>query len=322
MSEPLKTNSPPEDVLPYAPNWARHPGYRPSQPGVSYDAFSEEENPSYRSMAQMFAPEADRHKKRGNNTAKMLLRFGAVVGVAGAALALFIGYVATQRDDSRSANAERFEGVSSAVAAIQAALSPLPAPAAVQTEKMPAIEPAPPVAAVPAKPEQDRAPVESKAANNASIATDRGAAPMPPPGVDTNLIPEPQPQAPALAPPVPDSVAPEIASLNKEAPPAPAPEPVAPQLSAGELATLMARGRRFMQSGDFSSARPVYRRAAEAGYAEAALALGETYDPATLAERGVLGMSPDVAQARHWYERARDLGSLEAPTRLERLPGN
>jgi TPR repeat protein len=93
-----------------------------------------------------------------------------------------------------------------------------------------------------------------------------------------------------------------------------------PQLTAGELATLMARGRRFIESGDFSSARPVYRRAAEAGYAEAALALGETYDPQTLSERGAVGMSANVEQARHWYERARDMGSLEAPTRLERLP--
>ena len=77
----------------------------------------------------------------------------------------------------------------------------------------------------------------------------------------------------------------------------------------------MARGRRFVESGDFSSARPVYRRAAEAGYAEAALALGETYDPVALQRHGVIGMSPDVEQARHWYERARELGSLEAPTR-------
>jgi hypothetical protein len=33
-------------------------------------------------------------------------------------------------------------------------------------------------------------------------------------------------------------------------------------------------------------------------------------------------MGGDVGQARHWYERARELGSLEAPTRLERLPRN
>ena len=313
MSDPLKPNSPPEEVLPYAPNWARHPGYRPTQPGVSYDAFSEEENPSYRSMAQMFSPETERQKKRSNQSAKMLLRFGAVVGVAGAALALFIGYVATQSDpDARTVNQERFAGVNNAVAAIQAALTPSPAPAAAPSKPAVIEAGSSPVAAR-AKPEQSKVP---EAAKPAAMASDRGAAPMPPP-VDTNLMPEPQTPAATEQP-----AAPQIAAVQTAEPPAPPPEPPAPQLSAGELTTLMARGRRFIASGDFTSARPVYRRAAEAGYAEAALALGETYDPITLRERGVIGMSPDISQARQWYERARDLGSLEAPTRLGRLPAN
>src|SRR5690606_2430151 len=93
--------------------------------GVSYDAFSDEENPSYRSMAQMFAPQTERPGKKKNSG--MLLRFGAVVGIAGAALALFIGYVATRgSSEAETANTERFESVSNAVAAIQAALTPAP----------------------------------------------------------------------------------------------------------------------------------------------------------------------------------------------------
>jgi len=46
-----------------------------------------------------------------------------------------------------------------------------------------------------------------------------------------------------------------------------------------------------------------------------------TFDPTFLAEHGVLGFAPDVAQARAWYERAIELGSTEAVRRLERLTG-
>lgn len=301
MNSPF-TKSPPEDVLPYAPNWARQPGQRPVQPSVAYDAFSDEENPSYREMAQMFSPQSERPKaKRSNPTTKMLVRFGVVIGVAGAALALFVGYVATQPGREASANTERFKGVSTAVAAVQAAFTPSPAEA-----------PPPPVVETPRVPERvpEKVPEPASATAAAAVSTDRSA-----------TKPAPAAPAPAAAPeePAPIAAGPtKVAALTPDVPAAPA--PVVPQLTAGELATLMARGRRFIESGDFSSARPVYRRAAEAGYAEAALALGETYDPQTLQERGAVGMSPNIDQARHWYERARDMGSLEAPTRLERLP--
>jgi TPR repeat protein len=63
------------------------------------------------------------------------------------------------------------------------------------------------------------------------------------------------------------------------------------------------------------------RRAANSGHAPAALALGMTFDPFFLAEQGVLGFAAEPAQARSWYERAAELGSSEAPRRLERLAG-
>lgn len=295
MSEPL-TSTTPEDVLPYAPKWASQSGYRNAQPNVAYDVFSEQENPSYRSMAELFSPQTA-SKKKSNHTTKMLLRFGAVVGVAGGALALFVGYIATQPDGAE--NASRFKDVTSAVATVQAALAPAP-----HVDR-----PAPPVnaAAEPAPAELATQPEPEKPAE---IPSDRGAAPQPPPAENAPLQAAPV-AAPASAPK-------QVATLVIEPPVAPA----APQLSAGELTTLMARGRRFVESGDFSSARPVYRRAAEAGYAEAALALGETYDPRALSERGAVGINGDAEQARKWYERAAELGSLEAPTRLGRLPRN
>jgi TPR repeat protein len=61
------------------------------------------------------------------------------------------------------------------------------------------------------------------------------------------------------------------------------------------------------------------RRAAEARNAQAALALGATYDPGVLETLGIFGVSPDVAKARSWYEKARAYGSAEAPRRLDLL---
>jgi hypothetical protein len=97
-------------------------------------------------------------------------------------------------------------------------------------------------------------------------------------------------------------------------------QPVAiPSLDAEELATLMRRGEEYLKTGDIAAARLVLRRAANAGHAQAALALGATFDPVILAELGVLGFPPDPAQARSWYDKAARLGLDEAQRRLERL---
>ena len=97
--------------------------------------------------------------------------------------------------------------------------------------------------------------------------------------------------------------------------------PVAPvvRLDAEEMATLLRRGQEFFRTGDISSARHMLRRAAGGGSAQAALALGATFDPDVLAQLGVIGFEPDPAQARAWYQKAAELGSIEATRRLERL---
>jgi hypothetical protein len=114
--------------------------------------------------------------------------------------------------------------------------------------------------------------------------------------------------------------------LTPAAPPRPEQPKLAPPtiqlLDPDELATLMRRGEDFLKNGDIASARLILRRAANAGHAQAALALGVTFDPRFLAEQGVLGFAPDVGQARAWYERAAELGSSEAQRRLDRLPGS
>jgi hypothetical protein len=91
------------------------------------------------------------------------------------------------------------------------------------------------------------------------------------------------------------------------------------QIDAEELATLVKRGHDFLRTGDISAARLMLRRAAQAGNPQATLSLGATYDPQVLAQLGVLGFTPDVEQARNWYQKAADLGSTEAVRRIERL---
>ena len=94
-----------------------------------------------------------------------------------------------------------------------------------------------------------------------------------------------------------------------------APQPLAPD----EIAGLLKRGEEFLRTGDIASARLLLRRAANAGNADAALALGGTYDGAVLAKLGVLGFARNADQARLWYQKAAELGSQIAEQRLETL---
>src|SRR5262249_39849409 len=90
-------------------------------------------------------------------------------------------------------------------------------------------------------------------------------------------------------------------------------------LDPAHITLLIDQGERFMQGGDVAAARVIFQRAAEAGDAGAALALGSTYDPLFLKMMGALGVPPDLERARAWYERAKELGSQEALRRLERI---
>jgi hypothetical protein len=82
---------------------------------------------------------------------------------------------------------------------------------------------------------------------------------------------------------------------------------------------LMKKGDEQLAQGLVAPARLLYERAADLGFAPAAMALAGTYDPAALTSLHLRGVSPDAAQARRWYERARQLGSAEADQQLRRL---
>lgn len=114
------------------------------------------------------------------------------------------------------------------------------------------------------------------------------------------------------------------APVQPAAPPAVA-EPRGPSPDASMTPQDRERAQRIMKKGDeqleegnVSAARLLYERAAEAGLGQAAMALAATYDAAELARLG-LRVDPDAAQARRWYERARQLGAPGAEERLRRI---
>ncbi len=136
------------------------------------------------------------------------------------------------------------------------------------------------------------------------------------------LVVAPPPTAAAKVAPVPVE-APADDPVVVVPPPSPAVEetPAKPtrQMDAASIKLLMQQGEQVLASGDVLAARIVYQRAAEAGDAAAALALGATYDPSVLAKMGVRGVSGDTEKARMWYERAKEYGSSDAPRRLDAL---
>jgi len=145
----------------------------------------------------------------------------------------------------------------------------------------------------------------------------------PQPGVGLSDASLPQPLSAPPSAPLPD---PPPASKPLPAPqeaniPAPRIETAAavPQIGPDELNTLTVRGRELLRHGDISAARLVFGRAARAGHAPAALELGMSFDPRFLHQLGVVGLTPEIALARHWYEEAARLGSREAQQHLDQL---
>jgi hypothetical protein len=116
------------------------------------------------------------------------------------------------------------------------------------------------------------------------------------------------------------------------APPAEAAPPVRPKAAGGppvltpedreRAEKLVLRGERELSEGNIASARNFFLRAAEVGFARGALLLATTYDPRELSRMRAQGIQPNPAEARKWYERARELGAPEASERLSRLGGS
>jgi hypothetical protein len=116
-----------------------------------------------------------------------------------------------------------------------------------------------------------------------------------------------------VAPPVDAGIQPRETSDARP------PNPPLRRLDREEITNLLRRGEEFMAAGNLGPARLAFRRAAEAGDPEGAFRLATTYDPVLLGTRGVIGVVPDIAMARAWYEKAKEFGSASASMRLQVL---
>src|SRR6202163_869395 len=126
------------------------------------------------------------------------------------------------------------------------------------------------------------------------------------------------PPAVAPAPPQPQAMAPPSqAAAGVDTPQARA-EPIQ-ELSPNEVAALVRRAQELLASGDLQAARVLLKRAADAQNARAALLLAKTFDPITLRQLSTADPGPDLAQARNWYQRAKEWGSPEAQRQLDAL---
>jgi TPR repeat protein len=96
-----------------------------------------------------------------------------------------------------------------------------------------------------------------------------------------------------------------------------APPPAARRIAPDELAALLKRAKGLLAIGDITSARLLLERAADAQEAEAALMLAGTYDPQVLGTQDMRSITPDPAAARLWYQKAAQLGSVDARRRLQ-----
>jgi hypothetical protein len=130
-----------------------------------------------------------------------------------------------------------------------------------------------------------------------------------------------------LPPPVVAAVpSPQLANAaQKPQPPAPrsSPRPISPA-DRHEIAVMIERARQLVAEGDILSARMVLRHGYERGDERAALELGRTYDPLVLRTlnvvfTGSLDRLEDPIEARRWYMRAAELGSVDAIYRISEL---
>lgn len=93
-----------------------------------------------------------------------------------------------------------------------------------------------------------------------------------------------------------------------------------PQIETDFLTQMLIRdGNRLMRDGDIASARRLYEQAAANGNAEAALAIGRSYDPSYFEKLPVKTGKPDPATAFEWYKKALEGGLVTARVKIDAL---
>ena len=135
------------------------------------------------------------------------------------------------------------------------------------------------------------------------------------PSVQTAMASSPaRPEASPTARPRPEAA--PVAADPTAMPPPPNAPPAASPLPPAVLAILLDRGAAMLATGDISAARLLYKRAADAGSAQAAMEIGKTYEPTFLANRRAIGIQADPTIAAGWYRRALSLGGTKAASLL------
>ena len=93
-----------------------------------------------------------------------------------------------------------------------------------------------------------------------------------------------------------------------------------PQIETDFLTQMLIRdGNRLMRDGDIASARRLYEQAAANNNAEAALAMGRSYDPSYFEKLPVKTGKPDPATAFEWYKKALEGGLVTARVKIDAL---
>lgn len=135
----------------------------------------------------------------------------------------------------------------------------------------------------------------------------------------------PQASSPGVGSPTPGTIPAEERNKEMLPPAAPASGGVSasptdnPATKATPDPALLARGDAAFAKGDLAAARLFYERAANAGDAQAALRLGQTYDPAFLAQIKGERVRPNASAAVRWYLQADKLGAPEAELMLRAM---
>ena len=131
----------------------------------------------------------------------------------------------------------------------------------------------------------------------------------------SDQAPESEPAAVEISPPLAPATAVVPPSTTETGTPADAP---GDRHDASEVARIgMERGDERMRQGDVVAARRFYQMAADAGMAQAATAIGRTFDPFYLRHIRVRGAFADAQRAKQWYENAAKAGDIEALARIE-----
>ena len=176
--------------------------------------------------------------------------------------------------------------------------------------------------AAPTAQEIRAAGAQSPAAGAASVATLNGAADVAPePPIPPNRYEPSSTPSPAISRAATTRVATISGAVDPDVNSSLAPKssiPLAEQSgSAQSIPAYRERGDALLAMGDLAAARLFYERAADAGDGEAALRLGETYDPDFLTRIRFYGVQGSRLMAAHWYQRARELGAGDAEILLK-----